>query len=110
VACGGIANPSVHRLLYQKIPVKVASEWGTGEVGNQQVDYMAHSGRRRSDRGALPGSDSGRAGSHPRAAAFSDSRSPSGQRLAADGYDRRVADSARGKCKCYAARTSSSPP
>jgi hypothetical protein len=38
-------NPSVHPLLYQKIPVKVASEWDTGEVGNVQLDYVAHGGR-----------------------------------------------------------------
>lgn len=38
-------NPGVHPLLYQKIPVKVASEWDTSEVGNLQVDYVAHCGR-----------------------------------------------------------------
>ena len=38
-------NPSTHPLLYQKIPVKVASEWDTHEVGNVQVDYVAHGGR-----------------------------------------------------------------
>jgi hypothetical protein len=38
-------NPSVHPLLYQKIPVKVASEWDTSEVGNCQLDYVAHCGR-----------------------------------------------------------------
>lgn len=38
-------NPSVHPLLYQRIPVKVASEWDTQEVGNLQVDYVAHCGR-----------------------------------------------------------------
>ena len=38
-------NPSVHPLLYQKIPVKVASEWDTEEVGNLQIDYVAHCGR-----------------------------------------------------------------
>jgi hypothetical protein len=27
------------------VPVKVASEWDTGEVGNVQVDYVAHCGR-----------------------------------------------------------------
>jgi len=32
-------NPSVHPWLYQKVPVKVASEWDTAEVGNVQVDY-----------------------------------------------------------------------
>lgn len=38
-------NPAVHRLLYQKIPVKVASEWDTSEVGNVQLDYVEHCGR-----------------------------------------------------------------
>jgi hypothetical protein len=38
-------NPSVHRLLYRKIPVKVASEWDTEEIGNMQVDYVLHCGR-----------------------------------------------------------------
>jgi len=38
-------NPSVHPLLYQKIPVKVAADWDTSEVGNLQVDYVAHCGR-----------------------------------------------------------------
>lgn len=38
-------NPSVHPLLYQKIPVKVASEWDTQQIGNLQVDYVLNSGR-----------------------------------------------------------------
>jgi hypothetical protein len=38
-------NPSVHPLLYQKVPVKVASEWDTTEVGNLQLDYVFHCGR-----------------------------------------------------------------
>ena len=38
-------NPSAHPLLYQKIPVKVAAEWDTHQVGNLQVDYVLHSGR-----------------------------------------------------------------
>jgi hypothetical protein len=38
-------NPVAHPLLYQKIPVKVASEWDTKEVGNLQVDYVEHCGR-----------------------------------------------------------------
>ena len=38
-------NPAVHPLLYQKIPVKVASEWDTEQIGNLQVDYVLHSGR-----------------------------------------------------------------
>ena len=35
----------MHPLLYQKIPVKVAAEWDTDEVGNVQVDYVEHCGR-----------------------------------------------------------------
>ena len=35
----------MHPLLYQKIPVKVAAEWDTNEVGNVQVDYVEHCGR-----------------------------------------------------------------
>ena len=38
-------NPEVHPLLYQKIPVKVASEWDTRRVGNLQADYVEHCGR-----------------------------------------------------------------
>lgn len=38
-------NPSVHPLLYQRVPVKVASEWDTTQVGNLQVDYVLHCGR-----------------------------------------------------------------
>jgi hypothetical protein len=38
-------NPSVHPLLYQKVPVKVASEWDTKKVGNLQLDYVFHCGR-----------------------------------------------------------------
>jgi hypothetical protein len=38
-------NPSVHPLLYQKVPVKVASEWDTTQVGNLQLDYVFHCGR-----------------------------------------------------------------
>lgn len=38
-------NPSVHPLLYQRIPVKVACEWDPQQVGNLQVDYVAHCGR-----------------------------------------------------------------
>ncbi|HWR52458.1 MAG TPA: hypothetical protein VN428_15205 [Bryobacteraceae bacterium] len=42
-----IASPSHQPLamLYQKVPVKVASEWDTDEVGNAQVDFVAHCGR-----------------------------------------------------------------
>ena len=32
-------------MLYQKIPIKVAAEWDTDEVGNVQVDYVEHCGR-----------------------------------------------------------------
>jgi hypothetical protein len=38
-------NPSVHPLLYQKIPVKVAADWDTRQVGNVQLDYVEHCGR-----------------------------------------------------------------
>src|ERR1700689_134529 len=38
-------SPAVHPLLYQKIPVKVASEWDTRQVGNVQSDYVEHCGR-----------------------------------------------------------------
>jgi hypothetical protein len=38
-------NPAAHPLLYQRIPVKVAAEWDTQEVGNLQVDYVEHCGR-----------------------------------------------------------------
>jgi hypothetical protein len=34
-----------HPLLYQKIPVKVAADWDTGQIGNVQVDYVEHCGR-----------------------------------------------------------------
>lgn len=38
-------SATVHPLLYQKIPVKVAAEWDTDEVGNVQIDYVEHCGR-----------------------------------------------------------------
>ena len=38
-------NPSAQRLIYQRVPVKVAAEWDTGQVGNIQVDFVAHCGR-----------------------------------------------------------------
>jgi hypothetical protein len=38
-------NPNVHRLIYQKVPVKVAADWDTNEIGNVQVDFVAHCGR-----------------------------------------------------------------
>lgn len=41
----GPRSTTVHPLLYQKIPVKVAGEWDTCEVGNVQVDYVEHCGR-----------------------------------------------------------------
>lgn len=38
-------NPNVQRLIYQKVPVKVAADWDTTEIGNVQVDFVAHCGR-----------------------------------------------------------------
>src|SRR3954452_1759450 len=38
-------NPNVQRPIYQKVPVKVAAEWDTNEIGNLQVDFVAHCGR-----------------------------------------------------------------
>ena len=38
-------NPNVQRLIYQKVPVKVAAEWDTSEIGNVQVDFVVHCGR-----------------------------------------------------------------
>jgi hypothetical protein len=38
-------NPNVQRLIYQKVPVKVAAEWDTSEIGNVQVDFVGHGGR-----------------------------------------------------------------
>jgi hypothetical protein len=38
-------NPNVQRLIYQKVPVKVAADWDTGEIGNLQVDFVEHCGR-----------------------------------------------------------------
>jgi hypothetical protein len=38
-------NPNAQRLIYQKVPVKVASEWDTSQLGNLQVDFVAHCGR-----------------------------------------------------------------
>jgi hypothetical protein len=38
-------NPNVQRLIYQKVPVKVAADWDTSEIGNGQVDLVAHCGR-----------------------------------------------------------------
>jgi hypothetical protein len=40
-----VRNPAAQPLLYHKVPVKVAYEWDTREVGNVQVDYVAHCGR-----------------------------------------------------------------
>ena len=38
-------NPNAQRLIYQKVPVKVAADWDTKELGNLQVDFVAHCGR-----------------------------------------------------------------
>src|SRR5450432_2309800 len=38
-------NPGAHRLIYQKVPVKVASEWDTNQAGNLQIDFVLHCGR-----------------------------------------------------------------
>lgn len=38
-------NPHVQRLISQRVPVKVAAEWDTSQVGNIQVDFVAHCGR-----------------------------------------------------------------
>ena len=38
-------NPNVQRLIYQKVPVKVAADWDTDQVGNLQVDFVPHCGR-----------------------------------------------------------------
>jgi hypothetical protein len=38
-------QPSAHRLVYERVPVKVAADWDTSEVGNLQVDFVAHCGR-----------------------------------------------------------------
>ncbi|MSV30811.1 MAG: hypothetical protein EXQ52_18995 [Bryobacterales bacterium] len=37
-------NPSSHPLLYQKIPVKVAADWDTGQIGNLQVGERQEAG------------------------------------------------------------------
>ena len=94
-------NPSVHPLLYQKVPVKVASEWDTAQVGNLQLDYVFHCGRSTAGeylhtlsaadiatgwwegepiRGRIADGDEGRDGPHPAAAALSHSGDPPGQR------------------------------
>jgi hypothetical protein len=38
-------NPNVQPLIYQKVPVKVAADWDTHEIGNVQVDFVLHCGR-----------------------------------------------------------------
>lgn len=38
-------NPAVQPLIYQKVPVKVAADWDTNEIGNVQVDFVLHCGR-----------------------------------------------------------------
>ncbi len=40
-----VRNPATQPLIYQRVPVKVSWEWDTREVGNVQVDYVAHCGR-----------------------------------------------------------------
>jgi len=36
---------SLRRLLLEQIPLKVAEEWDRGQVGNLQVDFVAHCGQ-----------------------------------------------------------------
>ena len=38
-------NPSIHPLLYQKIPVKVSNEWDRSQLGNLQLDFVFHCGQ-----------------------------------------------------------------
>jgi Integrase core domain len=38
-------NPNAQRLIYQKVPVKVAADWDTTQIGNIQVDFVLHCGR-----------------------------------------------------------------
>jgi hypothetical protein len=38
-------NPGLQRLHYERVPVKVASDWDTNEIGNLQIDFVAHCGR-----------------------------------------------------------------
>lgn len=38
-------NPGVGRLQFERVPVKVASEWDTDEIGNLQIDFVGHCGR-----------------------------------------------------------------
>ena len=38
-------NAGLQRLHYERVPVKVASEWDTNEIGNLQIDFVAHCGR-----------------------------------------------------------------
>jgi hypothetical protein len=38
-------TPRMHPLLYQRVPVKVAADWDTRQVGNLQVDFVEHCGR-----------------------------------------------------------------
>lgn len=38
-------RPPVHPLLYQRVPVKVPSEWDREQVGNLQMDFVLHCGR-----------------------------------------------------------------
>ena len=34
----------IHRLLYQRVPVKLPNEWDRDEVGNLQIDFVVHCG------------------------------------------------------------------
>jgi len=43
-ACGKTGTQCASAAV-QKVPVKVASEWDTTEVGNLQLDYVFHCGR-----------------------------------------------------------------
>ena len=36
---------SVHPLLYQKIPVKLTDDWNRDQIGNEQLDFVAHCGQ-----------------------------------------------------------------
>jgi hypothetical protein len=38
-------NPGVQRLNWERVPVKVAADWDTQQIGNLQVDLVAHCGR-----------------------------------------------------------------
>lgn len=40
-----VRRAPVHPLLYQRVPVKLPSEWERDQVGNLQVDFVVHCGR-----------------------------------------------------------------